>query len=285
MHSYIIWDEERIRSAIKYIKLFINALMRAYKEKSLKYLKYFFIKAKPNKKYRIFGLVIRFPENAGNAKEVYTQLESFSYESAFRHIYPKQAKVLIDCGASYGIISARFATLFPNAKIISIEPNPVAVKYASSLFKENQLNIELLNIAVSDRNGRFPLFVNPDHLESASFMPNARNRHGKRYLVKCKDFVELLRERNITSVDFLKMDIEGSEFNVLKNLNSARMLEMFKNMFIEIHVDYNRLSDTKFSDILHILELNGFYFKIQSTGSDSRYSRHLLWASKNPIVT
>ena len=60
---------------------------------------------------------------------------------------------------------------------------------------------------------------------------------------------------------------------------------MFENMFIEIHVDYNRLSDTKVSDILYILESNGFYFKIQSIGSDSRYSRHLLWASKNPIVT
>jgi adenylosuccinate synthase len=60
-------------------------------------------------------------------------------------------------------------------------------------------------------------------------------------------------------VDLLKIDIEGAEYEVLKDC--ANSLSNVKNIFVEYH-SWNS-STQKLSEILEVLEMNNFRYYIE----------------------
>ena len=64
-------------------------------------------------------------------------------------------------------------------------------------------------------------------------------------------------------VDFLKIDIEGSELEVIEELSNAKKLRYVKQMVIEYHHHIARESDV-FSRMLRLLEDAGFGYQIES---------------------
>lgn len=62
---------------------------------------------------------------------------------------------------------------------------------------------------------------------------------------------QLIKENNISIIDFLKIDIEGSEFDLLKNNNN--WLKKVKKIAMEVHPSYGNPKELK-----DILEQNGF---------------------------
>jgi hypothetical protein len=64
-------------------------------------------------------------------------------------------------------------------------------------------------------------------------------------------------------VDFLKIDIEGAEYEVVKDC--ADNLSFVKNLFIEYHGNYDEMY--KLNEILNILVDKGFKYYIKEAGS------------------
>ena len=175
---------------------------------------------------------------------------------------------------------------FPEAKVIAFEPNPAAFTYGRTLLEENNLEqVVLYNKALSTKKGRSTLFLNSDHFESASSLPNVVNEKGKKVEIECEDLVEFLRQKKVTAIDLLKVDIEGAEFSLMQQIADQGMLKNIKNIFLEVHLDYQQFEQTRLSSLLRVLEDQKFYYKIESTGSDNRHARYLLWASQKSIRT
>jgi FkbM family methyltransferase len=146
--------------------------------------------------------------------------------------------IIIDAGAHIGLATLYFKKLYPKAKIWAIEPLPVNFQLLTKNIEENFLDdVECLNVALSDQSGEVILHEDASDEEwfsTASIQSGAWNRQQqtKPINVPGMKLSELL-ERIGQPIDFLKMDIEGSEFTVLKE--AGQLLRQVRHMMIEFH--------------------------------------------------
>jgi hypothetical protein len=91
--------------------------------------------------------------------------------------------------------------------------------------------------------------------------------------------VKAIRLKNLLNrpVNFLKMDIEGAEFEVI--MDAADNLYHVKNLFIEYHGCFDR--QRELSSLLNMLTEKGFNYYIKEAASvyDHPFSR-----VKNPVI-
>ena len=57
--------------------------------------------------------------------------------------------------------------------------------------------------------------------------------------IKIKDIVSVMNQLNIEYIDFLKLNIEGSEYELLESLISSNNLDKIKYLQIQFHENVN----------------------------------------------
>jgi len=127
-------------------------------------------------------------------------------------------KNIIDIGANIGSVSLPLAKIFKNSKIIAIEPTI----YAFSKLKKNvSLNpnlkkrINLLNIFVTNKNKKIK------EVYSSWNLSNNNKKHNIHLGILRKTSLKIRKLDQICSklkkVDFIKIDVDGHELDVLKS--------------------------------------------------------------------
>jgi Methyltransferase FkbM domain len=113
--------------------------------------------------------------------------------------------------------------------------------------------------ALSNKEGIIDFYFDQKNLGSLCMSTRQERMPKQKRSVKA-----LLLSKHIDEdVDFLKIDIEGAELEVIEELRNARKLSHIKQMAIEYHHHIVRKSDT-FSRTLSILEDAGFGYQIES---------------------
>ena len=174
----------------------------------------------------------------------------------------KKSPFIIDCGANIGMAVFYFKKLFPESKILGFEPDERNFKILKNNIEINNLkDIELFNKAIYDSEGRVDLYYDLDCRDSVT-MSTRKERFSNKDSKKV-DSVPLSRyiERD---VDFLKMDIEGAEDLVLKELSRENKLKLIKQIVIEYH-HHIKPKDDNLSEAFKILEENGFGYQISAS--------------------
>ena len=144
--------------------------------------------------------------------------------------------IIIDIGANVGTVSFYFAKKYPNCKIFAYEPHPLNFQNLLKGIKENKItNVYPFNLAVlskSDLSIKIHLHENNTAASSAfRFLPDDPYVE-----VKTISLEDIIKLNNIPYVDFLKIDCEGAEFDILENTSLFYNNEIpIKNMFIEFH--------------------------------------------------
>jgi len=168
-----------------------------------------------------------------------------------------QEPYIIDCGSYIGTSILFFKDQFPNSRILAYEPDNL--NYA--IFKKNIENWNFNNVKIEnaaiwiDNHG---VNFNDDGNMSSKIAESngtAVNANLKTKSVRLKDLL-------IEKVDFLKIDIEGAEYEVL--VDCEKSLNFVENIFIEYHGNYNEMY--KLNKILNILLENNFKYYIKETG-------------------
>lgn len=157
--------------------------------------------------------------------------------------------VIFDLGSHIGLSILYFKMNYPSAKVVGFEPNPnIFPLLEENIYCNNLQDIELHNIALGDNDGirDFHIDSQYDAFSTSGFKPNAWN--GKQNTMPISVKTEKLSRYINDSIDFMKMDIEGAEKEVLAELEKERKLKYIKNIIVECH-------NTNVSDIL---ERNGF---------------------------
>ena len=122
----------------------------------------------------------------------------------------KPDSVFVDIGANTGMVCIPLATMA--ARIVAIEPHPVNVarlKYNAQLNKAS--NIELLPYAVG-RKGRLRFIASTTGIQAnipARRMVRLDGKIATSITVQARPLLSLLRERTVTSIGVLKIDVEG----------------------------------------------------------------------------
>jgi FkbM family methyltransferase len=146
-----------------------------------------------------------FWENVNNGSWEPETFKIFDYYLDDKYSY-------IDIGAWIGPTVLYGCQL--SKKCYAFEPDPVAI---DSLNKNIELNqnlknkIEVYNICISYESGKVAIGNNNCFGNSMTSMLSDKNN----ILVKSITIQEFIKQKNIADCNFIKMDIEGGEFNVL----------------------------------------------------------------------
>lgn len=168
---------------------------------------------------------------------------------------------IIDCGSNIGISVLFFKTLYPQASVLAFEADPRTYDMLQKNITQNQLEyVTAINKAVSYNNAPITFYFNshtPGH-------PCMSTSAGRRFIVREEQTVQatVLSQYIDKPVDFLKLDIEGAELAVLKELAHKNKLSMIKEMVIEYH--HHLEGQDRLSELLKILEIHGFGYQISA---------------------
>ena len=162
-----------------------------------------------------------------------------------------QEIVLIDLGACMGEFTNELNQRYKIKKAILVEANPNNFKLLP-----NKDNYVLHNKIVSTRGGEtFPFYEDLTSPYNGSMVFEGVNRvvHN----IETISLDDIIMENNITNIDILKIDIEGSEYDILTE-TSDEILNMCKQITIEFH-DFLDLSlKPKTLEIIKRFENLGF---------------------------
>jgi FkbM family methyltransferase len=185
--------------------------------------------------------------------------EIFLYEEYY-FLAENDHPVIIDCGSNIGMSILYFKTLYPESRIVAFEPGREAYMCLEKNIKDNHLSsVSLHNCALSDKEGEIDLYYDPSNLGALCMSIKPQRLYKEKVKVK----TELLSKYINEDVDFLKMDIEGAELEVITELAKAKKLKSIKQMIIEYHHHFIKDRDA-FSGILRILEDAGFGYQLGS---------------------
>ena len=203
------------------------------------------------------GTKIKIPDSASS---VFLNRELFGAE-IYKFDSTKDTPLIIDCGANIGMSIIYFKSIYPNAEIIAFEPDKKIFNY----LKYNVESFEFKNIKLINKG----LWKEESTLNFLS-----EGSDGGRIAIE-KDMDNIIQIETVklssylknNEVDFLKIDIEGAETEVL--IECQNELKNIKNIFIEYHSFVN--DKQTLSVILNILENNGFRYYIEHIGVKSNH--------------
>lgn len=148
-------------------------------------------------------------------------------------------------------------------KGINVDLNPITIELFN-FYRSNDINI---NCAISDKKTLKKMYFVDDFSPLNTLDINHLKFLKKNFLFKNKDFKEkkikteninnILKKHKFDKVDFLNIDLEGLEYEVIKSINFKKY--KIKLICVEI-LDHNKLSKNKSKKILGILKKNDFKF-------------------------
>lgn len=183
-----------------------------------------------------------------NAQEFLYGLKEIFLEEIYNQPLPQNAYV-IDCGAHIGLSVVYIKKICPSAEILAFEPDKSNFALLEKNIKSFELNnVELKQQAVYIQNA--PLSFQQDGTMGSKLVQGTMEATVDG--VRLKDFVN-------RKVDFLKLDIEGAEYAVLKDLGDQ--LSLVNNLFIEYHGTFSQSDELV--EIFDLLRQNSFQFYIK----------------------
>lgn len=168
--------------------------------------------------------------------------------------------VIIDCGSNIGMSILYFKRLHPNCIIVGFEPDKITFELLKENVSRNRLqHVTLFNRAVSDTTGTINFYSDPGLPGSLAMTTRPERGLEARAQVETTPLSDHLSGE----IDFLKMDIEGSEECVLEDLARQNKLKLVKEMVFEYHHHERPEKDT-LAGVLATLERNGFGYEISA---------------------
>jgi FkbM family methyltransferase len=140
---------------------------------------------------------------------------------------------VIDCGANIGLVTYY---MYPYAKqIFSLEPSKRHFEALEKMIEFNKMGRVLpLNIAIAPKSGTTEFYHN-ENVTMFSMKKEVNSLPDDSETVTTMDFATLFTTYDIDHVDFLKLDIEGSEGDVLMSEGFAKVAPKIHTMIYEWH--------------------------------------------------
>ena len=129
-------------------------------------------------------------------------------------------ETVVDVGGNFGLLTLRLsACVGPTGAVHTFEPNPVVLRYLrQTLAEPNAANVMLVEKALGDEPGELVISVAPGALGKATLARHLKNVSVIKHRVSVVALSDYLEQAKIQNLDFLKIDVEGFEANVLRGL-------------------------------------------------------------------
>jgi FkbM family methyltransferase len=193
---------------------------------------------------------------------------------------PKKGDIVIDIGAHIGRYTITSSKQVGNTgKVVAIEADPDNFEILKRNIALNKLtNVLPLNYAVFSTRTRMKLFEQSASAKYNSLML-ARAAKTKNYIEVNADTLDsILNQNGIDNVNWIKIDVEGAEFEVLKGSTKTLSGEDV-SLFIEIH---NIEDPHHYNNIINFLKSHNYEITFEQRYEGSGESHVIL--HKNNIT-
>lgn len=177
------------------------------------------------------------------------------YEYSFE-ILPQ---FIIDCGANIGLATVFFKNKYPNAFVVSVEPensNFEQLKKNTSLYSK----IECIKSGIWNKNAILKV-EDEFHFGNWGFTCKEVFKEDEN-TVNAISIKEIMNRYNYPQIDILKIDIEGAELELF-NSNFEEWLPFTKVIIIELHDRFRRGCSKSF-----FTALNNYDFSLSLHGEN-----------------
>jgi len=183
--------------------------------------------------------------------------------------------VIIDCGAHVGADSIEFARILPNSKIYCFEPIP-SIFYNLKKATRKYSNISCFQLALGSENCEVDFYVSSGNSDaSSSLLPPSGHLSShpdvffnEKIKVNSQTLDSWADQNNISKIDFLWLDMQGFELNMLKA--SVKMLNQVSIIHTEVSLSDTYEGAPLYAELREWLLQNGFIVRIEAIpkGSD-----------------
>jgi len=125
----------------------------------------------------------------------------------------KTGDVILDIGANIGYYAVLFADkVGKKGKVIAIEPDPINFEILQKNIKNNKLfNVVAVQAAVGNENKKMEIYESKENYGDHRMWGNGPTKP-----VFCRRLDDLLKELEYKKIDFIKMDVQGFETEVIE---------------------------------------------------------------------
>jgi FkbM family methyltransferase len=198
---------------------------------------------------------------------------------------PLQGSIVIDVGSHFGrytIIASK--RVGPNGKVVAIEADPRNFNILKRNIKLNNLkNIITLNCAAYSEETKVKMYLRSEGLSEALYNTVMSNRFEpvKFFEVRANTLDHLIQSEGIhlEQINWIKIDVEGAELEVLKGAKSILSKSNNISLLIEVHLLSGNM--TLYEPIRELLDTNNFkidYEMVHESGE-----RHVIARKENHI--
>lgn len=195
------------------------------------------------------NIVSLMPQSFKNVPAVgFSFLEIFhrkTYE--FDKCKINEGDVVFDLGSCFGLFS-RYAFLNGASEVHAFEANPELAE--SNLNLNKNKNLFFTNKPIHSKSVKFSEkedFIGSQVIEDESSTNSSVNIN------------EYIEKNNISKIDYLKIDIEGSEYDFFKTIDKSFLRKNVKKIALEFHDNTNN----KIQEIIDVLNECNFIYKFE----------------------
>lgn len=195
-----------------------------------------------------------------NKQELFHAIDEIFMDEIYKINLPENA-IIIDGGANMGMSVLYLKQKHPTATIIAFEPDETNFALLNKNIKSFNLDKVITHKKALWKEQTTITFLNEGSM-SSKIETELDATSGNVTTIEAVRLNDFLNQ----PIHFLKLDIEGAEYEVLKDCRTN--LSKIENMFIEFHGHFNKTYEL--IEILTILEESKFQFYIKE--ADSVYS-------------
>ena len=178
-----------------------------------------------------------------------------------------KCETIFDIGANRGEITARYAELFPGARIFAFEPFADSFQILELRFSADT-RIACFQMAIADTDSKSNLFVNKN-VDTNSLLKPIKMGLSSDQQVKNVEVIEVdvctidtfCQKRNLNQIDILKLDIQGGELSALRGATDLLSKKRIGMIYTEAYFKKQYENQPLFHDISLFLEPYGYHLQ------------------------
>lgn len=209
-------------------------------------------------------LLNHFNDDSHCTKEILRQFNELSWYSEY---LTEDDKIILDLGGNIGLFAIHVTPWA--SKIVTVEPTPNHFKLNEQLTSTFP-QIERIQAAISNYTGQINFYT----FDSNTTMNSLINRGGSSFVVDCITITDLIKKLGLSHVDFIKLDIEGSETIALNDDIIKSFSDKVKKIFIEFH-EVGGIGYTEQRAIFEKIFIK-YGYEIKHFGPDGLYCHKLI---------
>jgi FkbM family methyltransferase len=160
----------------------------------------------------------------------------------------REDPVILDLGSNIGCTIIDLKLRYPGSVIFGYEMDVDNYNLAVANCR-NFSDVHLFNKAVWTKKDMISYNKNdPSDAYSISAEPGHKSSK-----VACLTMADILKENKIEWIDFLKMDIEGAEINILKETDISWL-----NSVLAFNIEFHHIAAAELNEYIQLLTMKGF---------------------------